>query len=56
MHIPAIMSDADALSSVAGMDAVILAEEIGKSDYETVRREIALIAESGRQILGTVYF
>ena len=56
VHIPAIMSDADALSSVAGMDAVILAEEIGKSDYETVRREIALIAESGRQILGTVYF
>ena len=55
-HVSHIMTDADALSSIAGMDAVIVAEEIGKSDYETVRREIALIAESGRQILGTVYY
>ena len=56
VHIPHIMTDADALRSIAGMDEGMIAEEIGKSDYGTVRREIALIAESGRQILGTVYF
>ena len=50
------MTDAEALKSAAGMDEIILAEEIGKSDYETVRKEIALIAESGKPILGTVYF
>lgn len=56
VHIPGIMSDAESLKSIAGMDEIILSEEIGKSDYESVRREIALIAESGRPILGTVYF
>lgn len=56
VHISGIMTDAEALKSAAGMDEIILAEEIGKSDYETVRKEIALIAESGKPILGTVYF
>ncbi len=56
VHIHGIMTDAEALKSAAGMDEIILAEEIGKSDYETVRKEIALIAESGKPILGTVYF
>lgn len=56
VQIPDIMTNAGALKSIAGTDAVIVAEEIGKSDYSTVRREIALLAESGKQILGTVYF
>ena len=56
VHIPGIMNNADSLKSIAGVDEIILSEEIGRSDYETVRREIALIAESGRPILGTVYF
>lgn len=56
VHIPGIMSDPDALGAVTETDAVILSEEIGKSDYESVRKEIALIAESGKQILGTIYF
>ena len=50
------MTDAEALKSAAGMDEIILAEEIGSSDYVTAREEIAVIADSGRELLGTVYF
>ena len=47
---------AEEMASVESGYPAELLEEIGKSDYETVRKEIALIAESGKPILGTVYF
>ena len=56
VHIPGIMGNADSLKSITDMAEIILSEEIGKSEFEAVRREIALIAESGKPILGTVYF
>ena len=37
------------------LGAVILAEEVGKSDYNAIRREIALIADSS-ELLGTIYY
>ena len=30
-------------------------EEIGKSDYMNARKEIAVAAESGSELIGTVY-
>jgi hypothetical protein len=50
------MTNADSLRSLRNVDGVILAEEIGKSEYMKVRQEIALIADGDREILGTVYY
>ena len=50
------MTDAKSLKSLTSVDGVILSEEIGKSDYTTVRREVAIVAESGNEIIGTIYF
>lgn len=51
-----LIGDADSLRSLRNVDGVILAEEIGKSEFMKIRQEIALIADSEREILGTVYF
>ena len=37
-------------------DGVIVTAEIGKTDFLLARKEVALIAESGKELLGTVYF
>ena len=54
--LPDLMTNADSLRSLRNVDGVILAEEIGKSEYMKVRQEIALIADGDREILGTVYY
>ena len=56
VSIPGLMKDAKSYRSLKDMDSVILAEEIGKSDYNNIRKEIALIADSDSEILGTVYY
>lgn len=56
VEIPGLMTDAKALKDLGNVDGVILSEEIGKSDYMTVRKEVAIVAESGNEIIGTVYF
>ena len=56
VEIPNLMTDAKSLKSLTSVDGVILSEEIGKSDYTTVRREVAIVAESGNEIIGTIYF
>ena len=53
---PDLMGNAASLRNLRNVDGVILAEEIGKSEFMKVRQEIALIADSEREILGTVYF
>lgn len=50
------MKDADAYRSISDTDGVILTAEIGKTDFLAARKEVALIAESGKELLGTVYF
>ena len=54
--LPDMMKNAGTLRELRKSDGVILAEEIGSSDYVTAREEIAVIADSGRELLGTVYF
>ena len=54
--LPDLMTNADSLRSLRNVDGVILAEEIGKSEYMKIRQEIALIADGDREILGTVYY
>ena len=54
--LPDMMKSAGTLRELRKSDGVILAEEIGGSDYVTAREEIAVIADSGRELLGTVYF
>ena len=54
--VPAFNKDAQAFRKLKELSGVILAEQIGKSDYIAIRKEVALIAESGRDLVGTVYF
>ena len=54
--VPAFNKDAQAFRRLKELSGVILAEQIGKSDYIAIRKEVALIAESGRDLVGTVYF
>ena len=54
--LPDLIGNAASLRNLRNVDGVILVEEIGKSEFMKVRQEIALIADSEREILGTVYF
>ena len=54
--LPDLMGSAASLRNLRNVDGVILAEEIGKSEFIKIRQEIALIADSEREILGTIYF
>ena len=54
--VPGITKNAAALRKLSETGRLVLVEEVGKSDYYGVRKEIALIADSGRELLGTVYF
>ena len=56
VFLPDLMGNAASLRNLRNADGVILVEEIGKSEFMKVREEIALIADSEREILGTVYF
>ena len=54
--LPDLIGNAASLRNLRNVDGVILVEDIGKSEFIKVRQEIALIADSEREILGTVYF
>lgn len=56
VSIPDFTKDAEAFRKVGDMAGVILTEQIGKSDYLMIRKEIALIAENGSELIGTVYY
>lgn len=56
ISVPNLEKDAASYRKLNKLGTVILAEEVGKSDYNAVRREVALIADSGCELLGTVYF
>lgn len=56
VHLPNLLGDASSLRNLRNVDGVILVEEVGRSEFLKVKEEIALIADSGREILGTVYF
>ena len=51
-----LLTDASALRRLKDLGGVILVEQIGSSDYMDARREIAVLAGSSSNILGTVYF
>ena len=51
-----LLEDAEALRALSGIDGMILVEEIGKSPYMSIRQELAVLAESGCRIIGTIYF
>ncbi len=51
-----IDGSARALRALQDCDAFVLVEEFGKSEYKLVRREVRLLSETGKEILGTVYF
>ena len=55
IYIPDILGNAASLRELKKADGVMLMEEIGKSDYLGVRKEIAVIADSGKEIIGSVY-
>ena len=48
--------DAQAFRKLKELSGVILTEQIGMSDYIGIRKEVALIAESGSELIGTVYY
>ena len=50
-----ILSSAGALRSLKKYDGCIIVEEVGKSSYKEVQKEILLLVEAGKEILGTVY-
>lgn len=55
VSVPNLEKDAGSYRKLKDLGAVILAEEVGKSDYNAIRREIALIADSS-ELLGTIYY
>lgn len=55
IHVPDILGNAASLRELKKADGVVLMEEIGKSDYLGIRKEIAVIADSGKEIIGSVY-
>ena len=54
--IPDFSKNAQAFRKLKDLSGVILTEQIGRSDYIAIRKEIALIAESGKELVGTVYY
>ena len=55
IHVPDILGNAASLRELKKADGVVLMEEIGKSHYLGIRKEIAVIADSGKEIIGSVY-
>jgi hypothetical protein len=56
VSLPDIEKDADSYRKLREMDGAIIAEEVGKSSYNAVRNEIGLIADSGAELIGTLYY
>ena len=54
--LPDIAKDADSYRKLSKLNGVIIAEEIGRSSYNDIRNEIGLIADSGTELLGTIYY
>lgn len=55
-YLPDILADADSMRGLRECDGYLLVEEIGRSNYNAVRKEIGILAESGKILLGTIYF
>ena len=51
-----IAKDAESYRKLRELNGVIIAEEVGRSSYNDIRNEIGLIADSGAELLGTVYY
>ena len=51
-----IAKDAVSYRKLRELNGVIIAEEVGRSSYNDIRNEIGLIADSGAELLGTVYY
>ena len=51
-----IAKDAESYRKLRELNGVIIAEEIGRSSYNDIRNEIGLIADSGTELLGTIYY
>jgi hypothetical protein len=56
VSLPNIEKDADSYRKLREMDGAIIAEEVGRSSYNAIRNEIGLIADSGTELIGTVYY
>ncbi len=56
VSLPNIEKDADSYRKLREMDGAIIAEEVGRSSYNGIRNEIGLIADSGTELIGTVYY
>ena len=56
VSLPNIAKDAESYRKLREMNGVIIAEEVGRSSYNGIRNEIGLIADSGAELLGTVYY
>ncbi len=47
---------AEAVRKLKKCDAVVLVEELGKSKHTSVCKEVEILLESGKDVLGTIYF
>ena len=56
VSLPNIAKDAESYRKLREMNGVIIVEEVGRSSYNGIRNEIGLIADSGAELLGTVYY
>ena len=56
VSLPDIEKDADSYRKLRRLDGAIIAEEVGRSSYNGIRNEIGLIADSGTELIGTVYY
>ena len=56
VSLPNIEKDADSYRKLRELDGAIIAEEVGRSSYNAIRNEIGLIADSGTELIGTVYY
>ena len=56
VSLPNIEKDADSYRKLRELDGAIIAEEVGRSSYNGIRNEIGLIADSGTELIGTVYY
>ncbi len=56
VSLPNIVKDAESYRKLREMKGVVIVEEVGRSSYNGIRNEIGLIADSGAELLGTVYY
>ena len=49
-----LLKDASAMEEMSKLDGVVFIEEVGKSRYEDLEREIKLCKEHGKTVIGLV--